>query len=110
MNTPKPICGCSKQKIHLSFFLQFDLTKLEPAPPAPTVGSGILEAGGDFNPTESPPSRDYFPDYIVTVIVPLIIAIILCLLLAYIMFGRREGVYVSFLNLLNKKSIFVSLC
>ncbi|XP_026206658.1 alpha-sarcoglycan isoform X2 [Anabas testudineus] len=69
-----------------------DLTKQEPVPPAPTVGLGILEEGGDFNPPESPPSRDYFPDYIVTVIVPLIIAIILCLLLAYIMFGRREGV------------------
>ncbi|KAM7370546.1 hypothetical protein PAMP_010081 [Pampus punctatissimus] len=70
----------------------FDLTKREPAPPAPTVGSGILEAGDDFNPPESPPSRDYFPDYIVTVIVPLILAIILCILLAYIMCGRREGV------------------
>ncbi|KAM6964697.1 alpha-sarcoglycan [Tautogolabrus adspersus] len=70
----------------------FDLTKQEPAPPAPTVGSGILEGGGDFNPPESPLSRDYFPDYIVTVIVPLILAIILFLMLAYIMFGRREGV------------------
>ncbi|KAG7507533.1 alpha-sarcoglycan-like isoform X1 [Solea senegalensis] len=70
----------------------FDLTKQEPSPPAPTVGSGILESGGDFNPPESPPSRDYIPDYIVTVIVPLILAIILCLLLAYIMYGRREGV------------------
>ncbi|XP_072229216.1 alpha-sarcoglycan [Leuresthes tenuis] len=70
----------------------FDLTKAEPEPPAPTMGSGILESGGDFNPPESPPSREYFPDYIVTVIVPLVLAIILCLLLAYIMFGRREGV------------------
>ncbi|XP_028989369.1 alpha-sarcoglycan [Betta splendens] len=70
----------------------FDLTKQEPAPPAPTMGSGVLEGGGDFTPLESPPSRDYFPDYIVTVLVPLIIIIILCLLLAYIMFGRREGV------------------
>ncbi|KAM4525199.1 alpha-sarcoglycan [Odontesthes bonariensis] len=70
----------------------FDLTKAEPEPPAPTMGSGILESGGEFNPPESPPSRDYFPDYIVTVIVPLVLAIILCLLLAYIMFGRREGV------------------
>jgi len=69
------------------------------------MGSGILESGGDFNPPESPPSRDYFPDYIVTVIVPLVLAIILCLLLAYIMFGRREGVYVSILNLLNEKVI-----
>lgn len=67
----------------------------EPTPPAPTVGSGILEAGGNFDPPESPPSRDYFPDYIVTVIVPLILAIVLCVLLAYIMCGRREGVYVS---------------
>ncbi|KAK5851128.1 hypothetical protein PBY51_001947 [Eleginops maclovinus] len=70
----------------------FDLTKQATAPPAPPLGSGILEDGGDFNPPESPPSRDFFPDYIVTVIVPLILAIILCLLLAYIMFGRREGV------------------
>ncbi|XP_069576050.1 alpha-sarcoglycan [Brachyistius frenatus] len=69
----------------------FDLSKPEPEPPAPTVGSGILEAAGDFDPPESPPSRDYFPDYMVTVIVPLILAIVLCLLLAYIMFGRREG-------------------
>ncbi|XP_026171123.1 alpha-sarcoglycan isoform X2 [Mastacembelus armatus] len=70
----------------------FDLTKQEPATPAPTMGSGILETGGDFDPPESPPSRDFLPDYIVTVIVPLILAIILCLLLAYVMFGRREGV------------------
>ncbi|XP_070401825.1 alpha-sarcoglycan isoform X1 [Nothobranchius furzeri] len=70
----------------------FDLTKKEPAPPAPTVGSGILEAGEGFDPPESPPSRDFFPDYIVTVIVPLILTIVLCLLLVYIMFGRREGV------------------
>ncbi|XP_023263594.1 alpha-sarcoglycan-like [Seriola lalandi dorsalis] len=70
----------------------FDLKKQEPTPPAPTMGSGILEDGGVFDPPESPPSRDYFPDYIVTVIVPLILAIILCLLLAYIMYGRREGV------------------
>uniref|UniRef100_A0A3B3XZE3 Sarcoglycan, alpha n=1 Tax=Poecilia mexicana TaxID=48701 RepID=A0A3B3XZE3_9TELE len=71
--------------------LQFDRTKMEPAPPAPTMGSGILEDEGYFDPPESPPSRDYFPDYIVTVIVPLIIAVLLCLLLAYIMYGRREG-------------------
>uniref|UniRef100_A0A3B3Z4P9 Sarcoglycan, alpha n=1 Tax=Poecilia mexicana TaxID=48701 RepID=A0A3B3Z4P9_9TELE len=70
----------------------FDRTKMEPAPPAPTMGSGILEDEGYFDPPESPPSRDYFPDYIVTVIVPLIIAVLLCLLLAYIMYGRREGV------------------
>lgn len=57
------------------------------------MGSGILETGGEFDPLESPPSIDFFPDYMVTVIVPLIIAIVLCLLLAYIMFGRREGVY-----------------
>uniref|UniRef100_A0A3B5L5Q7 Sarcoglycan, alpha n=1 Tax=Xiphophorus couchianus TaxID=32473 RepID=A0A3B5L5Q7_9TELE len=70
----------------------FDRTKMEPAPPAPTMGSGILEDGGYFDPPESPPSRDYFPDYIVSVIVPLIIAFLLCLLLAYILYGRREGV------------------
>ncbi|XP_021176748.2 alpha-sarcoglycan isoform X2 [Fundulus heteroclitus] len=70
----------------------FDLTKVAPAPPSPTMGSGILEDGGYFDPPESPPDRDYFPDYIVTVIVPLIIAVLLCLLLAYIMYGRREGV------------------
>ncbi|XP_042364391.1 alpha-sarcoglycan [Plectropomus leopardus] len=70
----------------------FDLTQKEPTLPPPTMGSGILEEGGEFDPPESPPSRDYFPDYIVTVIVPLILAIILCILLAYIMFGRREGV------------------
>ncbi|XP_038152817.1 alpha-sarcoglycan [Cyprinodon tularosa] len=69
----------------------FDLTKLEPEPPAPTMGSGILEDGGYFDPPESPPSRDYFPDYMVTVIVPLIIAIVLFLLLLSIMYGRREG-------------------
>lgn len=57
------------------------------------MGPGILETGGEFDPLESPPSIDFFPDYMVTVIVPLIIAIVLCLLLAYIMFGRREGVY-----------------
>ncbi|XP_068610407.1 alpha-sarcoglycan isoform X1 [Brachionichthys hirsutus] len=70
----------------------FDLTQQEPSPPAPTAGSGILEAGEDFDPPESPPSRDFFPDYLVTVIVPLVIAVVLCLLLAYVMFCRREGV------------------
>ncbi|KAL6094588.1 sgca [Pungitius sinensis] len=70
----------------------FDLTKRKPAPPAPTMGSGVLEDAGDFSPPESPPSRDFFPDYMVTVIVPLVLAIVLCLLLAYVMFGRREGV------------------
>lgn len=77
------------------FSLQFDLTKQEPTPPAPTAGSEILEGGGDFDPPESPPSRDLIPDYVVTVIVPLILAIVLCVLLAYVMFGRREGVYAS---------------
>ncbi|KAM3859634.1 alpha-sarcoglycan [Diretmus argenteus] len=70
----------------------FDLTKREPAPPAPTVGPGILQTGGDFDPPESPPGRDYLPDYLVTVIVPLVLAIVLCVLLAYVMCCRREGV------------------
>ena len=74
-----------------------------PELPGPSVSSGILEAGGDFYPPESPPSRDFYPDYIVTVIVPLVLAIVLCLMLAYIMFGRREGVYVSVSSLLNAK-------
>ncbi|KAA0725465.1 Alpha-sarcoglycan [Triplophysa tibetana] len=70
----------------------FDLSK--PIPPArvPTVGSGILEWGGEFNPPDSPPERDFFPDYIITIIIPLIIAVILCLILAYVMCCRREGV------------------
>lgn len=67
------------------------------------MGPGILEAGGEFDPLESPPSIDLFPDYMVTVIVPLVIAIVLCLLLAYIMFGRREGVY-AFISLLTAVS------
>lgn len=83
----------SSPNAHFFLLFQFDLTKQQPSPPPPTVGTGILESGGDFDPLESPPSIDFFPDYIVTVIVPLIIAIVLCLLLAYIMFGRREGVY-----------------
>ncbi|XP_075872750.1 alpha-sarcoglycan [Nelusetta ayraudi] len=70
----------------------FDLTKQPLTPPPPTAGAGILEAGGDLDFPESPPSRDLFPDYLVTVIVPLIITVVLCLLLAYIMCGRREGV------------------
>ncbi|KAM6951522.1 alpha-sarcoglycan [Aplochiton taeniatus] len=69
-----------------------DLSTRGPAPPAPTMGSGILEAGGVYDPAESPPSRDYLPDYIVTVVVPLALAIILCLLLSYVMCCRREGV------------------
>uniref|UniRef100_A0A672YYM1 Sarcoglycan, alpha n=1 Tax=Sphaeramia orbicularis TaxID=375764 RepID=A0A672YYM1_9TELE len=76
----------------------FDLSKEKPAPPAPTMGPGILEDVMEFNPPESPPSRDYFPDYIVTVIVPLILAIILCLILGYVMFGRREGMYAFLCN------------
>ncbi|XP_072312738.1 alpha-sarcoglycan [Eucyclogobius newberryi] len=70
----------------------FDLSTLTPAPPAPPMGSGIMEEGGDFDPPESPPSRDYFPDYMVTVIVPLVIAVVLCALLSYVMCCRREGV------------------
>lgn len=58
------------------------------------MGSGVLEAGENFEPLESPGDRDFLPDYIVTVIVPLVLALILCLLLSYIMCGRREGVYV----------------
>lgn len=94
--------GCPQCSLFPLF--QFDLTKQEPSPPPPTVGSGILEAGGEFDPLESPPSIDFFPDYIVTVIVPLIIAIVLCLLLAYIMFGRREGVY-AFISLFIQQSL-----
>ncbi|XP_034148114.1 alpha-sarcoglycan isoform X2 [Esox lucius] len=60
--------------------------------PAPTMGPGILDAEGVYDPPESPPPRDFLPDYIVTVIVPLVLAIILCLLLSYIMCCRREGV------------------
>lgn len=83
-----------KANIKIFFSLQFDLTQQEPTLPPPTVGSGILEAGVDFIPLESPSSKDLFPDYIVTVIVPLIVAVVLSLLLAYVMFCRREGVYV----------------
>ncbi|XP_077358545.1 alpha-sarcoglycan [Festucalex cinctus] len=70
----------------------FDLSQVEPSPPAPTMGSGVLEAGEVFEPPESPEDRNFLPDYIVTVIVPLVLAVILCLLLTYIMCGRREGV------------------
>lgn len=69
-----------------------DLSQPVALPPAPTMGSGILEAGGQYDPPESPPLRDYFPDYIVTMLLPLVLAIILCLLLSYIMCCRREGV------------------
>ncbi|XP_020316039.1 alpha-sarcoglycan [Oncorhynchus kisutch] len=69
-----------------------DLSRPVIPPPAPTMGPGILDAGGVYDPPESPPPRDFLPDYIVTVIVPLALAIILCLLLAYIMCCRREGV------------------
>lgn len=68
-----------------------DLSNPEPPPPAPTMGPGILETGGDFDPPESPPARDFFPDYIVTVIFPLLLALILFLLLFYVMCCRREG-------------------
>ncbi|CAK6956874.1 alpha-sarcoglycan [Scomber scombrus] len=85
-------CGIASNCITWCKTELFDLSKPVPPPPVPTMGSGILEDGGDFNPPESPPSRNYFPDYIVTVIVPLILAIILCSLLAYIMCCRREGV------------------
>ncbi|KAI4878476.1 hypothetical protein NFI96_018338 [Prochilodus magdalenae] len=69
-----------------------DLSRPVPPPPAPTVGSGILAWGGEFNPPDSPPERDYLPDYIITVVIPFALAIILCLLLAYVMCCRREGV------------------
>ncbi|KAJ7984859.1 hypothetical protein DPEC_G00359150 [Dallia pectoralis] len=69
-----------------------DLSRPVAASPAPTVGSGVLDAGGVYDPPESPPPRDFLPDYIVTVIVPLALAILLCLLLSYIMCCRREGV------------------
>ena len=74
--------------------VQIDLSRPVAAPPAPSMGSGVLEAGGQYDPLDSPPTRDYFLDYIVTVLVPLVLAILLCLLLAYIMCCRREGVYV----------------
>ncbi|KAK3560106.1 hypothetical protein QTP86_033889 [Hemibagrus guttatus] len=61
-------------------------------PPAPTMGSGILDTGGEFMPPDSLSDRDFAPDYIVTVIVPFILAILLCLILAYVMCCRREGV------------------
>ncbi|XP_076121813.1 alpha-sarcoglycan [Alosa pseudoharengus] len=68
-----------------------DLSSPERPPPAPTMGSGILETGGEFDPPESPPPRDFFPDYVATVIFPFVLALILFLLLAYIMCCRREG-------------------
>ncbi|XP_063077737.1 alpha-sarcoglycan [Engraulis encrasicolus] len=68
-----------------------DLSNPEPPPPVPTVGSGILESGGDFDPPESLPPRDFFPDYIATVLFPFALALLLFLLLAYIMCCRREG-------------------
>ncbi|KAJ3607765.1 hypothetical protein NHX12_024816 [Muraenolepis orangiensis] len=70
----------------------FDFSSPGPTAPPPTMGSGILEEGGEFDPPESPPARDFLPDYLVTVIVTLILAIVLCALLAYIMCCRREGV------------------
>ncbi|KAM9774129.1 alpha-sarcoglycan [Syngnathus typhle] len=70
----------------------FDLSQMAPSPPAPTLGSGVLEAGEDFEPPKSPEDRDFLPDYLVTIIVPLVVALVLCLLLTYIMCGRREGV------------------
>ncbi|KAM9838130.1 alpha-sarcoglycan [Aulostomus maculatus] len=85
-------CSISSNCVSWCKIELFDLTLQTPPPPAPTVGSGILESGFDFSPPESPESRDFLPDYIVTVIVPLILAVILCLLLAFIMFCRREGV------------------
>ncbi|KAL0983786.1 hypothetical protein UPYG_G00132790 [Umbra pygmaea] len=68
-----------------------DLSRPVAPHPAPTVGTGILDAGSVYDPPESPPPRDFLPDYIVTVIVPLALAILLCALLAYIMCCRREG-------------------
>ncbi|XP_062859479.1 alpha-sarcoglycan [Trichomycterus rosablanca] len=68
-----------------------DLSRPVPPAPVPTMGSGILEWGGEFNPPDSPPEREFLPDYIVTVIVPFALALLLCLLLAYVMCCRREG-------------------
>ncbi|XP_076856902.1 alpha-sarcoglycan [Brachyhypopomus gauderio] len=69
-----------------------DISRPVPPAPVPTVGSGILEMGGEFDPPVSPPGKNYIPDYIVTIIIPLVFAIILCLILAYVMCCRREGV------------------
>ncbi|XP_061763618.1 alpha-sarcoglycan [Nerophis ophidion] len=70
----------------------FDSSQQEPTLAPPTVGSGVLEAGADFDPPVSPETRDFLPDYLVTILVPLVLALVLCVLLAYIMCGRREGV------------------
>ncbi|XP_012693144.1 alpha-sarcoglycan [Clupea harengus] len=68
-----------------------DLSKPTPPPPAPTMGPGILEPAGEFDPPEDVSPRDFFPDYIVTVIFPFALALILLLLLSYVMCCRREG-------------------
>ncbi|XP_064177789.1 alpha-sarcoglycan [Anguilla rostrata] len=60
--------------------------------PAPIPGSGVMDAGGFYDPPESPPSREFLADYLVTVMVPLALAVILCLILTYVMCCRREGV------------------
>ncbi|CAL8309466.1 unnamed protein product [Boreogadus saida] len=70
----------------------FDFSSPEPSAPPPTMGPGVLEDGGVFEPPEAPPSRDFLPDYLVTVIVPLVLGLILLALLAYVMCCRREGV------------------
>ncbi|XP_026860916.2 alpha-sarcoglycan [Electrophorus electricus] len=69
-----------------------DLSRPVPPAPLPTVGSGILAWGGEFDPPVSPPAKNYIPDYIVTIIIPFVFAIVLALILAYVMCCRREGV------------------
>ncbi|XP_061078615.1 alpha-sarcoglycan [Conger conger] len=70
----------------------FDLSIPVIPTPAPTPGSGILDADDFYDPPDSLPSREFWADYLVTVIVPLVLALILCLILTYIMCCRREGV------------------
>ncbi|KAI1896530.1 hypothetical protein AGOR_G00095720 [Albula goreensis] len=86
------VCSVSSNCVTWCKSTLIPLSRPELPPPVPTPGSGILAVGGFYDPPESSPSRDFFPDYIVTVIVPLVLALILCLILTYIMCCRREGV------------------